>query len=320
MAYDLLVIGEVLMDMTPKVQEKRSVYVANEGGAPLNAAIMAGRIGAKVKFLGKVGCDIFGDKLVGLLEREHVDYDKCIHHSSKPTSLAFVQLDEEGERKFTFYRAGAADIDLEYDEIKAESTAYKCLYFGSVALTMSPLRETTIELAKFSKENGKIVFYDPNYRPMLWTSEKEAIKWMVKGMYYADIVKVSEEEARLITGENDLNVALKKLHNLGPKGIFLTKGSMGVCVSYNNLTQNIPALGIEKTVDMTGAGDAFFGAVIGVLSKYEEIYVWEKFKEAAQIGVVAAGLSVKAYGAIPSYPLEREVRRKKNQVICIADR
>lgn len=302
MTYDVLAIGEILMDMTQIEEEGRVAFVANPGGAPLNAAIMASRLGAKTKFFGKVGQDFFGHQLVDLLEKEQVDFDESIYDKVRPTTLAFVQLDENGERDFTFYREGAADITLDYDELDCDKIDYRSLYFGSVAFTMSPLRETTLELVIASKKKQKILFYDPNYRPMLWSSEEKAIEWMKKGMLYADIVKVSEEEVQLITGEVDLEKALTKIHSLGPKGIFLTKGHKGVCVSYKGMTKDLPALKVDEVLDMTGAGDAFFGAVMGVLSRSSEALTWKAMIESAKVGIVAAGLSVKAYGAIPSYP------------------
>jgi len=302
---DLLSIGEILMDMTPIKIENEIYYKANEGGAPLNATVMASRMGINTMFLGKVGKDVFGERLVKLLEDENVKYDYSIFDVNKPTSLAFVQLDKFGERSFVFYREGAADIEFDKKDIFLNKE-YNNIYFGSVALTKNPLRETTIYYIERAKKDGKTIFFDPNYRANLWKSEKEALNYIKMGFDLSDIIKLSEEELLFITKKDNLIDAADEIKKYKNKIVFITKGESGVDIYYKGVKKYLEAMEVKNVKDVTGAGDAFFGACIGSIIKSNDINL-EVVIKAAKIGIIASGLSVSKYGAIPSYPHLNEI-------------
>jgi len=73
-------------------------------------------------------------------------------------------------------------------------------HFGSLSLTDSPARETTLFALKEAGKAGCVISYDPNYRPLLWKSEAQAKEQMRAVLPFAGMIKLSEEETELLTG------------------------------------------------------------------------------------------------------------------------
>lgn len=260
---DILTTGELLIDFTPvKAEGCTGALCPNPGGAPANVAVQLSRLGISTGFIGKVGKDNFGITLRKCLEQNHVDTENLIEDDDFRTTLAFVQLDENGDRSFTFYRNPGADTQLRSEEINMEPIK-KCsiLHFGSLSLTTEPGKTTTLELVKAAKAMGKCISYDPNWRPALWKSETEGIAAMKLGLELCDILKISQEELALLTETDSIREGTKKLHDLGIILIIVTLGPAGCVFSYNGELNHQPTFD-TKVVDTTGSGDSFWGAFL----------------------------------------------------------
>ena len=112
--YDVVALGELLIDFTPCGINDRElpVYQANPGGAPCNVLSMLSRLGRKTSFIGKVGHDMFGKMLRRTLQEEGIGDSGLVSSREVNTTLAFVQIDEHGDREFSFYRNPGADMKL----------------------------------------------------------------------------------------------------------------------------------------------------------------------------------------------------------------
>lgn len=308
--YDIIAIGELLMDMTPVKHQEGISFLPNPGGAPCNFLAMAQKMGAKTAFIGKVGEDQFGHQLKNTIEAVGIDTKGLLMDTKTPTTLAFVHLNEEGDRSFSFYRKGCADVSLRMDEVDMDMVKQaKVFYFGSLALTDEPIKTTAMTLVKEAHRLGKVICYDPNYRPLLWKSEASAVEGMKWGLSYANVLKVSDEEAILLTGENDLEKAAIELAKLGISLVCITRGEQGTLAYFKETLINIPAMTV-KVVDTTGAGDAFFGTLmqqVGCSDKNLEELRVEEVKLMIQVANRAAGLCVENYGAIPALPTRDRV-------------
>lgn len=207
---DLIGIGEILIDFTPTVTAEGRFFKQNAGGAPCNMLTMAQILGTATAFIGKAGEDQFGHFLKQTLKDHGVGTQGFILSPEYPTTLAFVHLEDSGERDFSFYRRGCADVMLTEAEVDPALIAgAKALHFGSLSFTHEPSRSAVLKAVHLAREKGLLVTYDPNYRPPLWASEAEAVAGMRLGLALADVVKVSEEEALLLTGQTDLEAAGK---------------------------------------------------------------------------------------------------------------
>jgi fructokinase len=121
-----------------------------------------------------------------------------------------------------------------------------------------PVRSATLAAAKFAKENGVLVSFDPNYRPLLWQSKAEAQSAIKEALQYVDILKGSDEELELMTGTADLENGADSLFNQGILVIYVTLGAKG-CFFYGlSGFGSVPSFSVNA-IDTTEAGDAFWG-------------------------------------------------------------
>ena len=228
----LLSMGELLIDFTPvgQTEDGRLLFARNPGGAPANVAVQAQRAGVSAGFLGRVGQDMFGDFLVKTLQDCGIETAGLSQDPDHATTLAFVQLNDQGDRDFSFYRNPGADTRLAFEGVDL-SLLDQCslLCFGSLLLTAEPSRSAVEQLVAYAKEQGKITAYDPNWRPPLWKGrEDEGVRRMKSLIPLADIMKVSDEELALITGEGDLAAGAKALLDQGVSLVVVTQGAQGL--------------------------------------------------------------------------------------------
>ena len=228
--FDIVALGESLIDFTPSGENSQgmALFARNPGGAPANVLAMAAKLGGKTAFIGKVGDDAFGAFLKKTMEDAGVDVRGLRMTREYPTTLAFVQLTPEGDRSFTFYRKPSADVMLAPAEVdRALLRDCRIFHFGSVSLTDEPCRTATLEAAREAKAAGAMISYDPNYRPFLWDSAERAREALLAALPLADIVKVSEEEMELLTGEVQLAAGADAVAARGAALVLVTLGPRG---------------------------------------------------------------------------------------------
>lgn len=312
MELDVLTIGEVLIDLTQTGLDEKGVRLlaANPGGAPANVAVAASRLGAKTAFVGCVGADAFGKSLVDTLRANRVDVSGVAVDQSVPTTLAVVTVSEAGERGFTFYRDPGADLCLRREQVPEELLSRaRMVHIGSVSLTADPARSATLAAARDAKARRALITYDPNYRPALWPDEEEAVLWMRRPLALADVVKISDEEMELLSGQGAPAAAAAALAAQGVRLVLITLGPDGVYYRFGALEGTVPGFPV-KVADTNGAGDTFFGAVLSRLARRPGLLDGLEKPELEQIlrfANRAASLTTSRPGAIPAMPFLSEV-------------
>ena len=310
-----LCIGELLIDFvstTPDVTLTDAPgFVKAPGGAPANVAVGLARLGIDTGFIGKVGADPFGHFLTETLQQNNVDTSYLIAGEESRTTLAFVATRSDGKKDITFYRHPGADIQLSPDEIDADYIqSAELFHYGSVSLSHSPTREATLKAIQCANDAGTLISYDPNLRLMLWDKPDEAKHWIWKVMHYADIVKISEEEWEVITGDVELPNGRKKILDLGVKLLVVTLGERG-CY-YTNGTIEGSIEGIEvKVVDTIGAGDAYVAAMLSKLIEHKDLsdLKQKQLNHIMQYANAAGALATQKVGVIPSLPTHAEIEQ-----------
>lgn len=309
--YDITTFGETLIDFTPfgTSESGHALYEENPGGAPANVAVASQKLGQKVAFIGKVGDDFHGKLLKETLENDGVDTIGVVQDPNCYTTLAFVTLNK-GERSFSFARKPGADTMITKEEVRTEILENTGIFHcGSLSLTDEPARSTTLFALKHAKESGALISYDPNYRELLWNNEEVAMEQMRSLIPYVDIMKISDEETKLLTDKEDPDEAAEELIKQGVSCVVVTLGKDGALMKTNSFT--VREKGKErKVVDTTGAGDAFWGGILACFSK-DNIKLDELTKEQGseflQFANTAAGLCIEKRGAIPALPTLGEV-------------
>lgn len=311
--FHIAALGELLIDFTPVGLSKANnqIFEQNPGGAPANVLALVSKLGKRTAFLGMVGQDKFGLFLKEVLENSNINVSGLKISEKFKTTLAFVHLDKSGDRTFSFYRKQGADMmlsasDVNYEVIKEA----KIFHFGSVSMSDEPARTASIKAAMFAKENGSIISFDPNYRPLLWSSIKEAINTIEIGVKLADILKVSEEELELITGQLDMAVGADMLFRKGVKVVLVTLGKNGCYYKYAGGEGYVEGY-MVNAIDTTGAGDAFLGAFLYQISdmKIDELCNLDEdsFKKMVNFSNAAGALATTKTGAIPALPSIDEI-------------
>ncbi|MDR1785534.1 MAG: carbohydrate kinase [Spirochaetaceae bacterium] len=312
--YDLTALGELLIDFTPagKSAQGMNLFEQNPGGAPANVLSVLSAQGLRTAFIGKVGADMHGDLLERTLAARGIDTSGLIRDETCFTTLAFVSLNDEGDRSFSFARKPGADTQLRPEELSRsilETT--RIFHFGSLSLTDEPARSATVAALRMAKAAGAVVSYDPNYRPPLWKDEGTAAAVMGSVLDLVDVLKVSEEELGLLTGEDDRDRAVQSLFRRGVSCVAVTLGRDGAGAFTRKHGVSMPAIDVPVT-DTTGAGDAFWG---GFLCKLLEAgrppadLTEGQLRGAVFFGSVIAALCIQKRGGIPAMPAKDEVER-----------
>lgn len=297
--------GEALIDFVSmdigKTLKATDGFIKKAGGAPANVAAAISKLGAEAYFCGTVGDDAFGGFLEDTLNNNNINTE-LLFKIKNNTTFAFVSLMENGERDFEFARD--ADECLTFDMISDRLEEFDLYHFGSATAFMGGnLKDTYFKLKEYAKSNNKIISFDANYRESLFGNNKEEfIKCCKEFIVDSNIVKLSEEEAKLISGIEDIKEASQYIVNLGCENLMVTLGKEGTLLS-NREKQILIKTKEVKMKDATGAGDAFIGAVIAQILN-EPGKSMEKIVEMANL---VGGITTTKLGSLESIPTWDEV-------------
>lgn len=183
--FDVVALGELLIDFTEngKSAQGNMTYEANPGGAPCNVLAMLNKAGRKTAFIGKVGQDLFGNKLKATLDEVGIDTSNLIIDEDARTTLAFVETFPDGDRDFSFYRNPGADMMLRKEDLHEDLIRdAKIFHYGTLSMTHDGVREATKKAIDIAKESGAILSFDPNLRPPLWKTLDDAKEQVAYGL------------------------------------------------------------------------------------------------------------------------------------------
>lgn len=306
-------IGELLIDFVAENQgkdlSKAREFSKKAGGAPANVSCAISKLGGKSVFIGCVGNDPFGTFLLRILENEKVDISLA-QTSDTFTTLAFVSLDEDGERDFVFSRG--ADRELAYDASHKSNFENNILHFGAAtALLGGPLEEAYSRYLFDGLTKKAFISFDPNYRVDLWKNKVDRfLRKCETFIEKSHLCKFSLEEAQLLSGKTDVKEACAVLHDKGAKIIVITLGSEGTWLSTKKFQKKIPSVKVTP-VDTTGAGDAFIGCLLQQIAKHDKIdEVLENEKILTDIVAranKAGAITTTNFGAIESLPTPQQL-------------
>ena len=312
--YDVIALGELLIDFAPKSRSETGypVLAAQPGGAPANFLAALTRYGCRTALIGKVGDDMFGRLLVETVRSAGIDTRGILMDPDVFTTLAFVSLDESGNRDFSFARKPGADTCLRPEEVDAALLhEARVFHFGTLSLTDEPAASATRSAVQTAKDAHLLISVDPNLRKPLWKSEadaKAAIEWSLRR---ADIVKISDEEIDLLWGLSPEEGAQKLLREYGVSLVYATLGPKGchAATLSHRVTVSSPS-GIH-VVDTTGAGDIFGGSA---MSRFLSFGVHPRdltkdyLEDIVSFACTAASLSTQKHGGITSVPALEDVQ------------
>ena len=310
--YDVVALGELLIDLTQNglsVQGNPTLE-ANPGGAPCNVLALLSKLGHKTAFIGKVGQDGFGNQLEEALVETGISAEGLCRDKAVHTTLAVVHTFADGDRDFSFYRNPGADVMLaeqELDEPMIRSS--KLLHFGSLSMTEEPCRSATKRAIAIAEEAKILRSFDPNLRAPLWDSLDAAREQIVYGLSHCDILKISDNEILWLSGKQDYDAAVAWIQeNYHIPLIFLTLGKDGSHAYCGDVRAQQPGFYV-KTVETTGAGDTFMGAMLHqILEMGWKRYSQPELERMLRFANAAAAIITTRAGALRVMPSAEEIQ------------
>ena len=292
------VTGDAVVDLIPNGETN---YLKCPGGAPANVAVAISRLGGDSAFFGRVGQDPLGRFMKQVLKDEGVDTQYMLLDEEHRTSTVIVDLDDHGERSFTFMVKPSADQFLQPQDVPAFQKG-EWLHVCSIALANEPSRSTTLAAMKAIKAAGGYVSFDPNLREEVWLNPADLKPVVLQAVALADVVKFSDDELLFLTEKADLQTALSWLneqYNLPL--VVITQGKKGALVIHNNEQQLVTGKPVNP-VDTTGAGDAFVGGLLAGLVASDNWRNRENLLSIIRQANACGALATTAKGAMTALP------------------
>ena len=310
--FDVVALGELLIDFTENGTSGQGnpVYEANPGGAPCNVLAMLQKAGRKTAFIGKVGQDIFGNRLRAVLDEVGIDTSNLVVDQDARTTLAFVETLPGGDRDFSFYRNPGADMMLKEEDLQDDLIRNaEVFHFGTLSMTHEEVRRATKKAVAIAKESGALISFDPNLRPPLWKSLDAAKEQVAYGLSQCDILKISDNEIQWFTGEDDFDAGIQKLkEQYQIPLIMLSMGRDGSRAYYEDLRVEVAPFLQDTTIETTGAGDTFGACCLHHVLKYGlDNLDEEKLTEMLTFANAAASIITTRKGALRVMPGVEEV-------------
>ncbi|ALE74583.1 ribokinase [Pseudonocardia sp. EC080610-09] len=264
----IAVAGEALVDIVPAPAE--GYWEFAPGGSPANVAVGLSRLDVPARMLARLADDLLGRKLRDHLAGNGVDLSHAVE-AGEPSSLAIVELADDGQASYDFRISGTADWQWTTDELEGAldegpGGPVLAVHSGSLALTTAPGHEALRELLASAVDTAT-VSYDPNFRPLLMGTPEEVLPGVHELLGLADVVKVSEEDLAWLHPGREPGDIVGEWLDLGPAVVVVTLGAEGVLAgTASGLHSVLPGRRID-VVDTVGAGDSFSAALLAGLHR-----------------------------------------------------
>lgn len=254
------------------------------GGSESNVAIAAARLGAKATWIGRVGDDAFGRRIVRAIRGEGVEVVATVDPNA-PTALMLKDRPARGRTRVVYYRAGNAGSRLTLEDVPAGSiSSAKIFHFTGISLAVSEvLARTVLNAARAAKAAGATISFDVNHRSRLWTEDTARVAYL-QAFAMADIVFAGDDEAAIAVGPGATADLASRIAAYGPGEVIIKLGERGAYALEGDKRCEQDAFRVE-VADTVGAGDAFVAGYLAERLEGRELA--ERMRTAAAAGACA---------------------------------
>ncbi|HEX2866964.1 MAG TPA: ribokinase [Ignavibacteriales bacterium] len=299
----VLVVGSANMDMVVVCREfpKPGETILGRqfgmfpGGKGANQAVCSAKLGGNTFFIGKMGNDMFKEKLSENMEKDGVRLDYILTDSVEPTGIALISVNGYGQNEIIV--VSGSNMKLMPEDINQHKEAFHSA--GVVITQLEIPLETVMETARKTKEHGALFILNP----------APARKLPPELLKLTDYITPNEIELGMLSGipvvdGDSASLAAKSLIGQGVRNVVVTLGDKGALLVNSTRSELFPTREVE-VVDSTAAGDAFNGALAYALSEGRTI------DEAIRFANIVASYSVTKLGAQTSMPTMEEIKAVK---------
>ena len=285
------------------------------GGSPLNIAVGASRLGAKVSLLTGIGNDKVGDFIINFLKKQNVHTHAIARIDGARSSAVVLGIEPPDRFPLVYYRDNAADSQVTIDHvIAAKIDQYKILEISATALNIEPSRSAVFYAIETAFENNADVFLDMDFRADQW-KDLRSFGLMVRAilpkvkiaigteeeilaatLQNANQVHISHQQISAPQIKGDIEASIQKIITSGPEILIVKRGSKGVTIYYKDgKKQDVPGFPVE-ILNVLGAGDAFASGFI-----YGYLQGWDIYK-ACRLGNASGAWVVQKSGCANAMP------------------
>lgn len=274
----IAILGECMIELSGKPLEP---LTQGFSGDTLNTAIylnrlvgdlLVGDLPVKVNYATALGVDAFSEAMLGQWQAEGIDCKYVAQLPDKNPGLYFIQVDDTGERSFSYWRNDSAA--KQYLEVPGASKIleaipqFDLLYISGISLAILPnsSRDKLFKAIKEMRKNGGKLVFDNNFRPLLWASKDEAKAVYQTFTSECDLALLTLDDEVLLYGNVDEAEVFSRCKKLGITEVVIKRGAES-CLIQRKLKNSVEefevaANKVEAVVDTTAAGDSFSAAYL----------------------------------------------------------
>lgn len=313
------IIGECMTEFSGSLFGKMNQYF---GGDTLNTAVYLARLNQdkkyEVNYISSVGKDTLSDYMLDAWNHEGINTKNVLIDPVRTVGAYLIQLDEFGERSFTYWRSDSAakymmsHEDFHYVESSLERS--DVIYLSGISLAILPHKDCDhlVSLLTQLSQQGKKIIFDTNHRPTLWHGHggsQRAQEVYARVMAISELALLTDDDEMQLWGDKDARQILTRLASIGLKSVVLKQGKDGSTYHHfiNNKSFTTEIEAPIKVVDTTSAGDSFNA---GYLSGYLRGLTPEHCSDIAN---KLAGVVIQHKGALVQKELLNNVIEKVNE-------
>jgi len=293
---EILIIGASIVDVLARPVKKEVFETGSAsmeeicmttGADGLNEALILAKLGKDVSLETVIGDDAAGKLIAGRLKEAGIAVEERKIRKDIPTGINIVLVDERGERSFltnpngSLRRLTLSDIQMPF------ASDVEILCFASIFVFPEIKTAELVQIFLQAKKQGIIICADMTKRKC-----GETLEDMKEAFSYIDYLMPNEEEACLLTGEDDAEHAAEKLISAGVKHVIVKCGKRGCLVKTAQESYMVPAKNVVNCIDTTGAGDSFAAGFISALSEKKTL------RECAEFANECGARAVEVVGAV----------------------
>lgn len=296
--FKLAVIGESMAEISG---QPFSMMQQGMGGDTMNTAIylkMLCQEHGVVSYVTAMGQDALSQAIVAKWHQYRLDTSKVMINNDKNVGLYYILNDASGERTFQYWRNDSAARYMmqhpEKEQIFQQLSHYDGVFLSGISLAILPPQDRKALIAELHRlrQAGVNIFFDGNYRPVLWPSVQEARASYEQLYRLSDVVLVTFDDEQMLWGDDDINACQQRLTAYDAPELIIKDGENGCLYQSPEHAFIVPTRPVNNVVDTTAAGDSFnAGFLAGWLTQ-------QSAKRCCELGNQLAGQVIQKQGAI----------------------